>query len=358
MGSRLPPASGGVPRHLQNLAEGLSETGCEVDVLLCNESRRGRTDFGHLYSPPAQSIRGLVTPFSLRWFARNHWSYDIVHFHGISNPNNLLLVALAERPGIVFSPHFHSSTDSRLGRTLRGVYLSTFRAISHRVHSWIAVSDHEARLLNRTLGVSPDRIQTIPPAVARGFTPNNSQARSKTIRKTPMLLYVGLLSPHKNVDGLLHTVKLLKEDGINVRARIVGYGPEETRLKAKCSSLGVAGEIQWIRRANDEKLRRYYQDSDFLLLPSSQEAYGLVVAEALLLGTPVLLSSCEALHEWDGVPGAYETGCPFSAHEAAHLIRSLLGRRVKIGHLGGKTMLVGECAAAHADSYARILQDS
>ncbi len=355
VGGRLPPSSGGVPRHLEDLAHGLKGIGCQVDILLCNRTTSDDRSPSH-YRPPEGSITKPLAPYALRWFARNHPAYDIIHFQGISNPNNLILSGLTRRPGLVFSPHFHASGDLPLVRLPRSIFLAAYRVAASKIGRWIAVSNHEHNLLVNRLHIRSDRIETIHPAVSGAFLPREGRENaSKSVRKDPVLLYVGALTPHKHVDQLPLIVRALRDQGVGAKAAIVGYGPEKDRLQRVSYHLDVGVHIDWIDRVSDSELRSLYLEADFVVLPSSQEAYGLVVAEALLMGTPVLVSSCEALDEWKHIQGTFDCGCPFSTDRAVETISSLAGRLVNVGPVEQKTNSVEKCALAHLGAYATAL---
>src|SRR5690606_10638348 len=76
---------------------------------------------------------------------------------------------------------------------------------------------------------------------------------------------------------------------------LVMAGPDQTgwssTLKAQADSLGIASRITWTGMLQgDEKWGGYYA-SEVFCLPSHQENFGIVVAESLACGKPVLISN-------------------------------------------------------------------
>lgn len=95
-------------------------------------------------------------------------------------------------------------------------------------------------------------------------------------------LYVGRLSPEKNLEFLIRVFEKLPELTLN----IVGFGPQEMALKS------IAGKnVVFHGPIPNAELLRYYRESDVFVLPSKSEPWGMVVEEALNNGVPVLLSN-------------------------------------------------------------------
>lgn len=95
------------------------------------------------------------------------------------------------------------------------------------------------------------------------------------------MLYVGRLSPEKNLRRLIEVVNRHPEWHLS----IVGFGPLEEELKAISES-----NIHLLGAINNEDLPKIYQSHDAFVLPSTSEPWGLVVEEALNNGIPVAVS--------------------------------------------------------------------
>ena len=153
----------------------------------------------------------------------------------------------------------------------------------------VSVSDHGKSILEN-LGVSAGRISVVPPGTDHLMNEKvqNSAEEDETVRA----LCVAQWIPRKGILGLVRAwnsrerpdakLTLIGETGANreyaaaVRFAIAD-GPE--------SSITVAGPV------DDEELLRAYAEADFFALPSRYEGYGLVYAEALASGLPIV--ACE-----------------------------------------------------------------
>jgi glycosyltransferase involved in cell wall biosynthesis len=99
------------------------------------------------------------------------------------------------------------------------------------------------------------------------------------------LLYVGRLSPEKDLDVLIEAFKLLAAHG-DYRLKIVGDGPHRGRLERQAAGdprIAFLGPLEY-----GEGLARIYASADVFTLPSPNETFSLAVLEALASGTPVV----------------------------------------------------------------------
>lgn len=101
-------------------------------------------------------------------------------------------------------------------------------------------------------------------------------------RKNNSFLYIGRLSPEKNIQSLLQIFQNLPD----LFLTIVGIGPLKSLIDNYPSN-----NIRYIPSIPNEQLYRYMSTSAALIIPSHSEVWGLVVEEALLHGLPVICSN-------------------------------------------------------------------
>lgn len=102
------------------------------------------------------------------------------------------------------------------------------------------------------------------------------------------LLFVGQLIARKGVDELLRALAL--NSTRDWRLEVIGEGPERDALRSLATSLGLAGRIEWRPFAGNAEARACMAGADLLVLPSRFDGWGVVVNEALMAGTRVLVS--------------------------------------------------------------------
>lgn len=86
---------------------------------------------------------------------------------------------------------------------------------------------------------------------------------------------------------------------------IIGDGPEHASLKDKAHELGIERNIRWAGCLSQDNLFSYYSIMNVVVMPSLYEGFGLVAAEAMAAGLPVVGTRVDGLAEVieDGVTG-------------------------------------------------------
>lgn len=101
---------------------------------------------------------------------------------------------------------------------------------------------------------------------------------------------VGRLEDVKGYDLLLEAAARLRDQGRRFQLRIVGQGSREQALKALSHRLGLDAVVTFAGLSTT--VSAAYQASDAFVLASRYEGYGLVVAEAMACGLPVVATDC------------------------------------------------------------------
>ncbi|VAW53838.1 putative glycosyltransferase - possibly involved in cell wall localization and side chain formation of rhamnose-glucose polysaccharide [hydrothermal vent metagenome] len=132
---------------------------------------------------------------------------------------------------------------------------------------------------------------------------------------------IGRLEQSKGQHLLIEAIHTAKNDGLNIKALIVGH--EMTlgyrgKLKAQAEKLGVLNNI--IFQDFSSEPQQLMQICDCVILASAQETFGLVLPEAMRAGVAVIGSNS------GGVPEIIEhdkTGLLFKPHDTTHLYMML-----------------------------------
>jgi 1,2-diacylglycerol 3-alpha-glucosyltransferase len=118
-----------------------------------------------------------------------------------------------------------------------------------------------------------------------------------------LLTFVGRIGLEKNVDLLVEAIAQVKTPG--ARLLIVGNGPYRAELDRHIASLGVADRVTFTGYLQRDEVAAAYAASDLLFFASLSETQGLVVAEAMASGLPVVAVQDLAVGDavTDGVNG-------------------------------------------------------
>lgn len=147
----------------------------------------------------------------------------------------------------------------------------------------LTVSDF-ARSTYLKHGVPSNKVFSVPLGVDLNlFKPLNHRALEN---KPFVFLLVGGINLLKGIDILLEATKCLLKNGMDFDMRLIGTLGDAVSLiqKAKIDNLHLVGKLML------NELVQEYQRADCFILPSRFDSFGLVVAEALACGTPVIVS--------------------------------------------------------------------
>jgi glycosyltransferase involved in cell wall biosynthesis len=105
------------------------------------------------------------------------------------------------------------------------------------------------------------------------------------------LLSVGYLEERKGQAYVLHAVARLRKEGYNLHYVLVGNGSQREKLEALAIELGITDNVSFEGYKPHSEVWSYFASCDIFVLPSWNEAFGIVYIEAMGLGKPVI--ACE-----------------------------------------------------------------
>ena len=204
----------------------------------------------------------------------------------------------------------------------------------------------QARGLRAAIAVSAsvhDTLRAAHPGLAvfdvLNFAPLDVRPVKPAPPGPPVIGTLGRLHDNKGIDVMLRAFARLRDQGVTARLRIAGDGPERARLQALAGELGVGDLVEfpgWVTAAD------YLATLDLFVLPSRVEPFGLVVAESMAAGVPVVASRIDGPRE---ILGGGELGRLVAPEDDAALAEAI---GLAIGDWDGTLR-----RAAAAQAYAR-----
>jgi 1,2-diacylglycerol 3-alpha-glucosyltransferase len=105
-------------------------------------------------------------------------------------------------------------------------------------------------------------------------------------------LFVGRLSPEKNVLGLLSSWLTYRDAGGTWSLLLAGDGADSMALRQLAASSPHAADVHFLGHRSARELLPVYAFAKCFVLPSTREPWGLVVNEAMAASLPVIVSNC------------------------------------------------------------------
>ncbi len=168
----------------------------------------------------------------------------------------------------------------------------------------VAISEATRQDLIEFYGVAEDRIKVIYQSISPRYQVRAPQPAPPHLGlPKDYLLFVGSLTPRKNLLGLLKALLMLPK-GQRPPLVVVGKGRVYGRqMMAYLHRQGLGKEVYFRSEIGNEELPAVYAQALGLVYPSFFEGFGLPIVEALSQGTPVITSHSSAMPEAAG-PGA------------------------------------------------------
>lgn len=200
-----------------------------------------------------------------------------------------------------FIPFFHAWTCEGA----RGHYNSYVRLVllASRIISISSLVQEQAELITQAFRL--ERQEWSSRTQSYSFLPLPSglkpTSRGEFQKQKNLVVMVGSLEPRKNHLQFLSVIEILAQNGVRVKARILGSaGWHNEQILAKIHSLQKRGiDIERIGKISDSEMRNLIAEAQVLLQISEGEGFGLPIAEALALGTKVIVSNIRPLNEWE-----------------------------------------------------------
>lgn len=196
--------------------------------------------------------------------------------------------AEAQRLRLVALCHHPLALETGLEESRQQELLVSERRALSFARATIVTSDHTRQILIDQFAVPAERISVALPGTSQGaFAPCDGNP----VR----LLTVASLTRRKAHDVLINSLAALKS--LRWQARFVGgmdFDPVwAASLTKRVATLGLSQRIEFAGSVADTAIE--YQHADVFVLPSRFEGYGMVFAEALAAGLPVIAARSGAV---------------------------------------------------------------
>jgi len=165
-----------------------------------------------------------------------------------------------------------------------------------RIADQVIVPSSGSVALMRSLGLPEERITLTPYVVDNDWwLAGSAHLDRAAVRgswgaspRDTVILFCAKLQPWKSPLDLLRA--FAKVNLPNALLVFAGEGPLRQQLEAEAALLGVSSRIRFLGFVNQTQLPAIYTAADLMVLPSSYDAFGVVVNEAMLCGCPVVAS--------------------------------------------------------------------
>jgi glycosyltransferase involved in cell wall biosynthesis len=324
--ARFLPERGGTEVHTHEVAQRMTARGALVTVLATN---RGPTLTSEDWEDGVHIRRVRAWPRQRDYFFApgladeiRSAKPDLIHCQGYHTFVAPIAMITALRASIPYVVTLHSGGhSSRLRVRIRPAQARLLRPLLRRARAIIAVSQFEAELFSHRLGMSPSDFAIIPSGINLPSAPN--AVPPTAVR---LVLSIGRLESYKGHDRIIEALPVLRRLNPDVRLRLVGSGPYESRLRRLAARLNVADvvDIAPLGDGSRRELAQLLQSAAVVTALSQYESQGLAVQEAIGLGCRVVVSEGSALDELRVYPNVVTVSGIAGPDEVANAVSRLL----------------------------------
>jgi glycosyltransferase involved in cell wall biosynthesis len=359
---------GGPIRSVHSLSKALVERGHEVHVF--TSSMDGPNDLDVPLATPVNMDGVLVHYFQVRWLRRLCWcpamqsalkheaaSFDLLHLHSVFLWPTWAAARAAHAAGVpyVVSPRGMLGREviRRKSRWVKSTWISLIEQTTLRNAAVLHVTAELEREEIEALGLRLPRIFCVPNGVSWPDKHAAPSAGPYADIAKPYALFLSRIDAKKGLDRLLAAWKWVPDLTL-----IIG-GNDESGYRQTLEKIAdenqVGARIRFVGMVSDEHKWALYENATMFILPSYSENFGNVVAEAMAMGCPVVVTPQVGLASLvrESGAGVVVDGAPRTLAEAIRTLlqdstnRHLMGER---GQFTARRYLSWESVASRMES--------
>ncbi len=277
--------SGGTATYMQLLTEKIAK---EVEVIVatgisCNpvEIEGAKIHFFNL------SIKRMVQfSFEAGKFL-DEYKPDLLHINGIWELPNVIIQKCAQKRNIpvIISPHGMLEPwilNKNRGKKKLALFL-------YQKHSIISATSLHATAHSEYNNIRKLGIETNMQIIENGIRTENAE-KKKSWEKTKTLLFLSRIDPKKGIENLIDALSICKHELKGYKVVIAGEGEPDyvDSLKKRAALNNLGHQIEFPGGAYGNSKWDLFKKADVFVLPTYSENFGIVIAEALSCGTPVI----------------------------------------------------------------------
>jgi D-inositol-3-phosphate glycosyltransferase len=320
--------TGGMNVYVLELSKQLSRMGIRVDVFTRSQDddqphvvqvdplfRVIHVPAGPEAPVPKKQLMQHVPAFvhnTLAFIAAHGAQYDVMHCHYYLSGLAGLDIARALGGPLPITMTFHTlalmknlvaRNDSEYEDAQR--VEAEYRLVRDVQHI-IAPSESDMQYVQYLYQAAPQQVSVIPPGVDlthfRPIPQKEAKAALGMDACTRHVLFCGRIEPLKGIDSLLYALKIMRErrPDLNVCLWIIGgdisqpkdqWSKELQKLERLRGLLKLDSVVHFAGQQQQDVLPVYYNAADVVVMPSHYESFGMVAAEAMACGTPVITTN-------------------------------------------------------------------
>ena len=257
------------------------------------------------YKKPKNKIQSL-----LRFYRANMMALKIGRDK--SRPYDLIHVHVLTRLGVIawiqkilhWTPYIITEHWSRYlpGNDFSGFLRKTACKLVVRNAKTVTTVTENLATAMKNHGLKNDNYVVLPNVVNLDMFHINQKCTDATstdaINHVPTIIHISCFEDKsKNISGLLESLKIIDDKGIDFQCKLIGEGMDLDLMKEKAKNLQLINKVSFTGLLQGQALADELSSGDFLVLSSNYENMPVVILEALASGLPVVSTNVGGIKE-------------------------------------------------------------
>lgn len=229
-------------------------------------------------------------------------NFDVIHAHDWLTAYAGKTLKYAYNTPLVSTIHAtEAGRNSGIHGDMQRYINDTEWMLTYESSEVIVNSNYMKNELQRLFGLPYEKINVIPNGVNLNLF-NDVQKDYDFRRRFAMdnekiILFIGRLVYEKGIQTLVSAMPKILANYHDSKLIIAGKGGMLDELKAQVNSLGLGNKVYFTGHLASKDVQKMYKCADVSVFPSTYEPFGIVALEAMLSGTPVVVSDIGGLNE-------------------------------------------------------------
>jgi glycosyltransferase involved in cell wall biosynthesis len=228
--------------------------------------------------------------------------FDVIHAHDwlvayaaktLKNSYDTPIVATIHATESGRNSGIHDETQRYINDT---EWMLTYEATEVIVNS-----NYMKRELQSLFGLPFEKINVVPNGINinmfSGVEKDYDFRRQYAADNEKIILFMGRLVYEKGVQHLIAAMPKILAGYNDAKLVIAGKGGMLDELKAQVNAMGISNKVYFTGYMDSKQVCKMYKCADISVFPSTYEPFGIVALEAMLSGTPVVVSDIGGLNE-------------------------------------------------------------